>query len=162
MLELVCNHILSAALSLLPTKMDTPEARQVLLTIGMQESGFRHRRQMNGPAKSLWQFEISGVAEVMRHHSTADHAKNVLDALEYGFLPPAAVLEAMEDNDVLSCCFARLALWRHPDALTDVASDMWFIYQDIWRPGKPHPAEWQRHWETAQEYISSNLPARKG
>ncbi len=42
------------ALSLLPGKMDTPEARVMLLAIGLQESHLTFRRQRpTGPARGL-------------------------------------------------------------------------------------------------------------
>ena len=149
MLSLIHKHIIPAAFSLLPAKMNSSEAIQMMLTIGLQESGFTHRRQEKGPARGFWQFEITGAAEVMRHPSTAEYAKDVLNELQYGFLPPAGVLSLLEDNDVLAACWARLALWRHPDPLTDIASDMWFIYDEIWRPGKPRPDAWQGNWDRA-------------
>lgn len=58
---------INPALALLPASMDTPEARIMLLAIGLQESRFEHRRQLvgnpprpTGPAKSFWQAEQGG------------------------------------------------------------------------------------------------------
>lgn len=58
---------ITPALELLPPKMTSPEALIMLLTIGLQESGLQHRRQLvgssprpTGPATGLWQFEQGG------------------------------------------------------------------------------------------------------
>ena len=42
----VRQTILPAVLGMLPAKMDSPEARAMLLTIGLQESRFEHRVQI--------------------------------------------------------------------------------------------------------------------
>ena len=52
---------LNMALAMLPSAMDTPTSRVLLLAIGYQESRMYHRRQLIGnppkpigPAKGLW------------------------------------------------------------------------------------------------------------
>ena len=53
----------------------------MLLAIGLQESRLTHRRQIGGPARGLWQFERGGgVAGVLRHAASRDHALSVCDA----------------------------------------------------------------------------------
>lgn len=68
-LKIISDAAITPALALLPGRMDTPEARVVLLSIGLQESLFEHRRQLVGkpprpvgPAKSFWQAEQGGAA----------------------------------------------------------------------------------------------------
>jgi len=54
LLREVMEKAILPALAILPAKMDTPQARVMLLAIGLQESEFAHRRQMgNGPARGF-------------------------------------------------------------------------------------------------------------
>ena len=48
-LEQVMRDAVRPALALLPAAMNTPQARCMLLAIGLQESRFVHRRQIGGP-----------------------------------------------------------------------------------------------------------------
>lgn len=60
-LRTVRRSIVEPTLLLLPAKMESPQAVVMLLTIGLQESLFEHRRQLgNGPARSFWQMERGG------------------------------------------------------------------------------------------------------
>ena len=54
------NKVIIPGLKLLPPKFDTPEARVMMLAIGMQESRFLHRKQIGGPARGFFQFEEGG------------------------------------------------------------------------------------------------------
>lgn len=148
------------ALELLGARYDTPEARALLLAIALQESGLRHRVQQDGDANeyddalSWWQFERIGVAEVLRHPASATHARMLCVDLGY----PAdveTVYRAMRDNDVLAAGIARLALWRHPDALPVRGSPVtaWEYYLKIWAPGKPHSAPWAARYSAAWEFV---------
>ncbi|WP_185950009.1 hypothetical protein [Bordetella trematum] len=54
----IIKWAINPALALLPPGMDTPAARVMLLSIGLHESRFLHRRQLgNGPARGLWYCE---------------------------------------------------------------------------------------------------------
>lgn len=143
-------HVLPAALALLPAKMDTPQARAMLLAVGLQESKFQHRRQVGGPARGYWQFELAGVDGVFVHSASHEHARRVCAALDY-HSDTVDVRLAIADNDILACAFARLLLWTLPDALPgrDEPDVAWAQYLDAWRPGKPHPETWAAHWATA-------------
>ena len=144
-------HILPAALALLPAKMDTPEARAMLLCIALQESKFSHRRQVQGPARGYWQFEArGGVMGVLAHQKTAMLAIGVCGWLDYDPSYPV-VYEAIADNDILACAFARLLLWTLPYALPgqDEPDKGWAAYIAAWRPGRPHPETWAAHWDMA-------------
>lgn len=135
---------LNPALAFLPPRMDSPEARVELLTIGQQESRFQYRRQLgNGPARSFWQFEQGGVKGVMNHPATRDWARAICDARGVPF-DVRAVWNAMEFDDVLACVFARLNLWWAPGPLPPVtsAAKAWDLYVFTWRPGKPHRQTW--------------------
>ena len=102
---------IDAALALLPPKMDSVEARVLLLAIALQESGFKSRRQYgNGPARGYWQFEAAGgVIGVLAHHSTASRARIVCGLRD---VKPVVqdVHAALEFDDVLAAAFARLLL----------------------------------------------------
>lgn len=147
-------YTIPAAYTLLPDSMRSVEATAMLLAIGLQESKFTARRQLpQGPARGFWQFERGGgVLGVMTHPSTARAAAKVLDGLRYpSALDDGLVHTAIEHNDVLACCFARLLLWTLPDRLAgrhapDVA---WHQYQRAWRPGKPHVATWPNNYAVA-------------
>lgn len=150
-----CNaDILTPALAMLPARMDSPAARRMLLAIGLQESALKWRRQMpNGPARGLWQFEEGGgVHGVLRHPASSDQAQLV--CLARHVKPEARpVWLALEDDDILDACFARLLLWTDPRPLPDDADDAWAYYLRNWRPGKPHPDRWPDNWARASEAV---------
>jgi len=153
MIELLRNHIIPAALSLLPAKMDTPEARALLIAIALQESALKHRRQVGGPALGLLQWELPQVGLVLRHEVVAPLARKVLSELVYepGNPPHEHIHAAMEHNDILQCAFSRLLLW--PDAAPlpkrgDVQGSL-ATYLRIWRPGRPRPEKWPANYVLA-------------
>jgi hypothetical protein len=144
------------ALSLLPPKMDTAAARAMLVAIALQESDLDHRRQRPGPARGYWQFERgnsttrAGVYGVLTHPQTAALARETIVRLDYE--PSVSVVhEAIEDNDVLACVFARLLLWTLPVRLPQPAETelAWKQYLDAWRPGRPHPERWPSRYALA-------------
>ena len=146
-------HVYPAASTLLPIQMWEREAFAMLTAIGLQESGFRHRRQYpQGPARGFWQCEASTVGLVMRHADTRPHLSSVLAALAYpADIAPAALHLALEHHDVLACVVARLLLWSDPRELPTQGQsvDGWVQYLGIWRPGKPHPQTWASHYARA-------------
>lgn len=140
---------INPAYYLLPDDMATQQATTMLLAIGMQESQFKYRQQMNGgPAQGFWQFEISGVRGVMEHPATRGIAADILGFLVYP-ADAGQVHAALQDNDVLAATFARLYLWTDPRPLPVSAQDGWSYYLDIWRPGDPHPETWNAAWAAA-------------
>lgn len=158
MIEIFHAHIIPAALSVLPPEMDTIPARAILLAIGLQESRFEHRRQINGPARGMFQFEYGGgLAGVMTHRATRGHLDAALCAQRYeGVIDePARLFTAIEHNDVLACVCARLLLWTLPGALPDRYQPMtaWDQYLQAWRPGKPHMSTWRGYWADAWELV---------
>lgn len=148
------------ALSKLPKGMDTSAARVMLYAIGLQESGFRTRRQYNnGPAAGLWQFEKEGgVNGVLRHHSTADIAASF--CMLRGVTPDIfSVWDALQSDDVLAAGFARLLLWTDPKPLPDVgyAEGAWQYYLRCWRPGYPRRRDWDDNYGDALCLTRSGL-----
>lgn len=154
MIREIRAQAIAPALALLPARMTSPEAEVMLLAIGLQESGFAHRDQLesnghdlvDGPAMGLWQFERGGaVAGVLQHEQAGRLARDVLKACG---LPvsatPLAVWHALEHDDVLAAAMARLLLWTDPRPLPamDEEERAWVYYLRTWRPGKPHRHRW--------------------
>ena len=145
----VQRDIIPAAYDLLPITMRSAQATAMLLTIGLQESRFVHRRQYrSGPARGFWQFERNGIAGVLNHDATRVDLGVALQVLCY----PATVdtcHAAVEHNDVLATIFARLLLWTVPQRLParDEPNLAWNQYLRAWRPGKPHPDTWVDNYE---------------
>lgn len=143
------------AITLLGIK-DDPEARVQMLAMGLQESRFKFRRQMNnGPAMGFWQFERGGgVKGVLNHPASRSKAYALCKAR--GVAPePMAVWQALENDDVLAAGFARLLLWtdaRALPAVDDVAGG-WAMYLRNWRPGKPHPETWAEYHDQARAEV---------
>lgn len=157
----VLKLAIEPAMSLLPSKMDTPEARVMLLSIGLQESRFQHRRQIGGPARGFWQFEQGtkasrgGVWGVYLHQASSALLQQLCSALKVDFTPQA-IYSAVETNDVLAAGVARLMLFTDPQrlpAVTDAAA-AWQTYLRIWRPGKPHPDTWAALHVQAQQEVA--------
>lgn len=140
--------VITPALAILPERMDTPAARAMLIAIALQESGLMHRRQLaGGPAHGSWQFEPIGVQGVLSHHATGELAAGVAGVLLY----PAdrdVIYQAIADNDLLACAFARLLLWRDPEPLPErgQGAKAWEQYLRLWAPGRPRPEKWSDNW----------------
>lgn len=136
---------------------NTNEARRMLIAIAWQESRITHRRQVGGPAKGFWQFEQGGGVHGVRTHQTSKWiAAKVLDQLS---IPNRfdLIYDAIEHNDMLACCFARLLLYTDPKPLPMGWSGAkneeraWQYYIRNWRPGKPHRDTWNESWRIAVE-----------
>lgn len=160
MIAFVNTFVLPAALALLPAKMDTPEARAMLLAIGLQESKFIDRFQVidsgaKGPARGFWQFELGGAtANVLAHQVVRAHTLRVLEALRYP-PAPAPIWAALEHNDVLACALARLQLYTIVGPLPSrkAGNKAWAQYVDAWRPGEPRPETWDDHYARAWQFV---------
>ena len=124
----------------------------MLVAIGMQESRFKHRRQINGPARGYLQFEIAGVRGVLTHPASREHAQSILRTLDYPN-DAEAVYSALEHNDVLAAVFGRLLLYTLPESLPSTASEGWRQYMAAWRPGKPHELTWAEHYRTGWRVV---------
>lgn len=151
----VHQTVIPAALALLPPKMDSREARAMMIAVGLQESRFEHRRQIGGPAKSFWQFEVVGVrgvrSLVFKNAMAAAQAKAILARIGYKDATAEERHTAIEHNDILAALFARRLLWSHPHRLPRrVEADYaWDYYLWCWRPGKPHKETWQAFYSKA-------------
>lgn len=140
----------------LPAMFDSPEARVMLIAIGLQESRFIHTEQIGGPARGYWQFELGGVNGVMLHMTTKHYARAVCEIRR---IQPAAmdVYRAISKDDDLACAFARLLLYAHPKQLPAITdpSGAWEYYLQQWRPGKPHPKTWAGFHAQAVEAVKA-------
>jgi hypothetical protein len=176
----VADDAITEAMKLLPAKMDSPEARVLLLAIQRQEDPEQKRYQVGpvrdgrwskGPARGLWQFERGGgVLGVMRHPLTRDMAKSLCDHRMVEF-DSKIVWRHLEHDDVLAAGFARLLPYTDPKPLPRVDSfglkpdpvtrggwlvdpaGSWAYYIRNWRPGKPHPEKWADNHEAAKQFV---------
>ena len=139
------------------------DARRFLLAVAMQESGPKLDARYQGspsatpgPARGWWQFEQGGgVRGVLTHAASRDRAGQVCDALRVQ-RNDAAVWRAIEGNDLLAACFARLLLWTDVPPLPTTEAAAWDCYAlRLWRPGKPHPETWGGNWRTASETVAA-------
>lgn len=138
-------------LAVLPESMRSVDARRFLLAICLQESALKYRRQIKGPARGFPMFELGGMKGVLRHPRTQALSRAVLDALEFDGLAdrPEDLHPLFEYNDALSIAFARLLIFTLPGKLPVTAQQGWDQYMSAWRPGKPHPSTWAKHWQAA-------------
>jgi hypothetical protein len=151
----VLSFVIPAALALLPARLDSFEARVMLLAIGMQESRFSARHQVGGPARGFWEFEAGGgVADLLHHDHPATLAMlyPVLDLLQY---EPADCFDAIQHNDVLACVLARLLLWTHPAPIPEDERNAWAYYLATWRPGRPRPETWTAYFQKAVAMVAA-------
>ena len=154
--ELFIRNALEPALALLPVTMDTPNARAMVIAICLQESRLEHRHQIGGPAHGYAQFEMGGgVRGVLTHPASKPHILAVLKELDY--TPDVGeCYAAIEHNDILAVCFARLLLYTLPDLLPvrNEPEMGWNQYIKAWRPGKPHREFWNENYAHAWEAVA--------
>jgi hypothetical protein len=158
-----------AALSLLPGKMNSMQARAQMLAIGLHESGFIARQQHgtattpgHGPAKSFWQFEKSGgVQELLDTPTTRIILAPICDVLGYPRILAGDLHEAMEHNDTLAAVMCRLLLWKDPRLMPErhESSKGYAIYLARWRPNAAaatkHAHDWPANFKLAWETVIS-------
>lgn len=160
-LDEVILGILNPALALLPMKLDSLEARVMLLAIGQQESRFQFRRQLgDGPARGFWQFERGtpasrgGVWGVFLHPASAKLLADLCAARSCPF-DPMSIWIRLETDDLLACGVARLMLLTDAAALPSVddAQAGWDCYARTWRPGRPHRSTWDNFHSRSREAV---------
>lgn len=157
----VLSSAINPALDLLPISMTSDRARVMLLAIGLQESHLIYRRQQpSGPARGLWQNEQGtpatrgGVWGLYLFPTTRTAVQALCSARNVAY-DPVSIYNALENDDVLAAGAARLLLWTDPKPLPeeDDTVNSWNLYQRVWRPGKPRPAEWSANHQLSQEAI---------
>jgi hypothetical protein len=161
--------VVELALTFLPPKMTSANAKAELYTIGYQESEFEHRVQIgNGPARGFWQNErTGGVRGIMNHAAVRDLTKKLCVDRDCNF-DSYAIWNRMAEDDVFAAACARLLLWTDPKPLPsaydcaelpeNIASvaeqtESWKLYARVWRPGKPHPKKWVKNRRRAVELL---------
>lgn len=161
LLDTILKTSIEPALALLPSVMDTPEARVQMLATGLQESKFMFRYQkihgrpyIKGPGRGFWQFERGGgVHGVMSHRATESYARMLASHHPWD---SCLIHAALENDDVLAAGFARLLLWTDPrplPALDAPHEDAWLCYIRNWRPGKPHRETWDEYHTQARAQV---------
>ena len=155
--EFFLHSALVPALKLLPASMGSKEACAMIVTICLQESRLKYRRQINGPARGYAQFEQGGgVRGVLTHQASKPHIKAVLYALDYDQdLDAEGCWIAIEHNDILAAAFARLLLYTLPQALParNAPGMAWSQYLQGWRPGRPHRGTFDAFFEQAWKIV---------
>lgn len=167
----VTERAIDPALKLLPCKMDSPEARVLLLAIGAQESRFRDRRQIVwvmekgkrvlrplGPARSFWGAEKGGgmVHGVRTHAATRAYALGLYTERKVT-ATDAAIWVAIERDDVLAAGLARLLIYTDPYPLPKLGDQhgAWALYADRqWKPGTPRPQDWPGNYRRAVDFVA--------
>lgn len=157
--DLFLSAIVDPTLKWLASSLKIPvndQARVLVMTIAGQESAWKYRRQIGGPARSFWQFERhGGVAEVFQKQP--DKLSAVCAVAEIPF-DPDTVYEAMAWNDLLACSMARLLLWGDPAPLPALGDKegAWDTYILNWRPGAPHHDTWSGLYDQSVAAIGSS------
>lgn len=150
------------ALHLLRGGMEGDKARAMLVAIALQESRIKHRRQLGGPARGFWQFELNGIRGVLNHPACQTRIHEALGTLAYRAedWTPGDCHAAIEHNDVLAAAFARCLLWTLPDQLPRRSDpgEGWRQYIDAWRPGRPHRQTWDGLFEKAWDAVAEVRP----
>ena len=139
----VVEKAIKPAMAMLPARMRSREAVVMLLAIGLQESLFRYRRQIKGPARGFWQFEYGGGFKgVFAHRASKQHAEQLATSRgHFKYLDLRANLrhayDQLEHDDVFAASIARLLLWTDPKALPPLndVDGAWQLYLRTWRPG---------------------------
>lgn len=150
------------ALALLPLAMDTPNARVMLLAIGLQESRFTHRWQvlgggLKGPARGFWQFERGGGCTGVLSHAASRFWMHTVCGIRGCAPVPGQLWQAIEQDDVLAAAAARLLLFTDPARLPVVGDEAgaWALYMRVWRPGKPHLHTWPELYARAVAAVAA-------
>lgn len=160
-LHTINTGCLSAALRLLPARMDSINARGQLLKTTLQEARGTMRKQSGGgPARGLWQFELGsektrgGVYGVFLHSLTRHHLQGLCRDLKVAFTPEA-IHAALETNDVLAAGLARLNYWWVSAPIPSVQDEpgSWDYYNRTWRPGHPREETWHEFHCAVLHYL---------
>jgi len=181
MSAIVVSAIRTALTEHLPDRMDTPAARLMMLAIQKQEDPEERRYQVvkrteatakenivgpktaKGPARSLWQMEIGGgVNGVLSHNNTGPLIIPICHRLELN-ATPRDCWEAIEDNDVLAACFARLLLWSDSKPLPKIADaeGAFDLYLRTWRPGAFTNGTDAQQAALEQKFLRNHAAARE-
>ncbi|MNO75238.1 hypothetical protein D3C76_662680 [compost metagenome] len=181
MSAIVTAAIRTALTEHLPSRMDTVSARLIMLAIQKQEDPEERRYQVvkrteataqenivgpktaKGPARGLWQFEVGGgIVGVLQHEKTGPY---IIDILNHFDVQASAnrCKHAIEQNDVLAACFARLLLWADPKPLPKItdAEGAFDCYLRQWRPGAFTRGTDAQQAALEQKFLRNHAAARQ-
>ena len=161
------HEVIVPALAFLPVGMDSRDARCMLLAISKQESDLQHVRQLNGPARSLLQFERMGVLGVTMNPKVDDLAASCCREAKIA-CAASIIMKRIEVDHLLAFRLGRLNLWtdRHSLPKADLHSEeqAWQCYLRVWRPGAAKEpgsarfndarARWHNSWRIAVEAVN--------
>lgn len=141
----VLAQVIAPAFASLPVEMDTPQARLLVLATGAQETGYRTREQIGGPARGFCQMQYNCVLDVMHNPASGNHVWNLCGVLgiTYG---SHSIFDALLTNDELALCMTRLAFWCDPRPLPEIGDVLgaWGTYERVQRPGLPSYSRWKQ------------------
>lgn len=160
------NTLLGSLMMLAIQKQEDPEERRyqvVNRTEATSEQNIVGPKTAKGPARSLWQMECGGgVAGVLKHPATREH---ILVICSHYNVPatPQACWEAIENNDVLAACFARLLLWSDPLAMPkqNDPEQAFELYLRTWRPGAYTRGDAKTRAKLRDKFHKNHLAARQ-
>lgn len=180
MSAIVQAAIRQALTEYLPTRMDTVPSRLMMLTIQKHEDPEERRYQLvkrteatalenivgpktaKGPARSLWQMEQGGgVKGVLHHNSTGRLIDDICERFEVSN-SSVSCWQAIEENDVLAACFARLLLWTDAlkmPAISD-AEGAFQLYLRTWRPGAYTRGDASQRQALQVKFLKNHAAAR--
>lgn len=165
-IEYFANDVaVKAYRDVLPARFNSKSSLVMLMAIGLQESLLVHRKQIGGPARGAWQFEKGGgVVGTMKFATTKNYLKAVCSILGVPF-DASAIYNALETNDVLAFCLARLYLWTDsrslPEPKESNADQAAKIYFDVWRPGSYWRGDAEKRKQLTEKFISNYKTAVK-
>lgn len=138
------DAVIRPACRLLGSQYSDDRAAGQLLAIAMQESGLRYRRQIRGPARGWFQFELTGLQGVATHPKSQPGFRSLVSTLGYDAATVPELHAVLEHNDLLAAGCARLLLYTVPRPLPCLGEqdEAWSQYLESWRPGKPHRSRW--------------------
>lgn len=134
----------------------------LLMGTGMQESGFKFRRQLGGgPALGLWQMEPATHDDCWKNflafRRTLAIRVNSIGGWDHPTNPSASLLET---NDAYACAMARIKYLRTPEPFPDPSKDGYvealasFYCRHYNAGGKATVAEFVANWKALQDALA--------
>lgn len=141
----VLGQIIVPAFSNLPSEMDSPEARLLVLATGAQETQYLTRQQDDGPARGLFQMQINDIRDLMNNQMSGNHVWTLCGVLgvTYG---SNAMFDALLTDDLFAAAMCRLNYWCIPRPLPAIGDVVgcYAYYELAQRPGKPSYSRWKQ------------------
>jgi hypothetical protein len=158
LLQQIQTRVLDPMFNQLLPHFDSPEARVMLLAIGLQESRSSPRgastvmvlRAASGSSSA-----VAVVVGVLTSAASRDYARRRLLKLRNVAPSADSVWRRLEFDDLLAAAICP------PDALGQPASmpalgrggEAWDYYKATWRPGRPRVRTWNGYYAQALEQV---------